>query len=81
MVPCAMDSSTPLAPDHIARSTAAMAAIAAADPAVLEARIAAPKLEAIRRDLRRAEGEDFRITLTPPGISQRIDAATCWSLF
>jgi hypothetical protein len=31
------------------------------------------KAEAIRREIRRAEGEDFRITLTPPGISQRTD--------
>jgi hypothetical protein len=39
----------------------------------LEARIDALKAEAIRRDIRRAEGEDFRITLTPPGTSQRTD--------
>jgi hypothetical protein len=39
----------------------------------LEARIDALKAEAIRREIRRAEGEDFRITLTPPGISQRTD--------
>jgi hypothetical protein len=39
----------------------------------LEARIDTLKAEAIRREIRRAEGEDFRITLTPPGISQRTD--------
>ena len=39
----------------------------------LEARIDALKAEAIRREIRRAEGEDFRITLTPPGTSQRTD--------
>ena len=36
-------------------------------------RIEALKAEAIRRDLRRAEGVDFRITLTPPATSQRTD--------
>jgi hypothetical protein len=35
--------------------------------------IDALKAEAIRCEIRRAEGEDFRITLTPPGISQRTD--------
>jgi hypothetical protein len=39
----------------------------------LEARIDALKTEAIRRDLRRAQGVDFRIVLSPPGISQRTD--------
>ena len=39
----------------------------------LEARIDALKAEAIRREIRRAEGADFRITLTPPGTSQRTD--------
>jgi hypothetical protein len=39
----------------------------------LEARIDALKAEAIRRDLRRAQGADFRIALSPPGISQRTD--------
>jgi hypothetical protein len=29
--------------------------------------------EAIRRGLRRAEGEDSKIMLTPPGTSQRTD--------
>jgi hypothetical protein len=38
-----------------------------------EARIDALKAEAIRREIRRAEGADFRITLTPPGTSQRTD--------
>ena len=33
----------------------------------LEARIGALKSEAIRRNLHRAQGEAFRITLTPPG--------------
>ena len=31
------------------------------------------KAEAIRRELRRAEGEAYRIVLTPPGTQQRID--------
>jgi hypothetical protein len=31
------------------------------------------KAEAIRRDLRRAEGDAYRIVLTPPGTSQRTD--------
>jgi hypothetical protein len=39
----------------------------------LKASIAALEEEAIRRGLRRAEGEDFKITLTPPGTSQRTD--------
>ena len=37
----------------------------------LEARVDALKAEAIRRELRRAEGEDYRITLTPPGTAGR----------
>ena len=40
---------------------------------VLEARIDALKAEAIRRELHRAEGQAFKITLTPPGTSQRTD--------
>jgi hypothetical protein len=44
----------------------------------LEARIAALKSEAIRRNLHRAEGEALRITLTPPGTSQR---ASMWGWF
>jgi hypothetical protein len=39
----------------------------------LEARIEVLKAEAIRRELRRAEGEAYRIVLTPPGTSQRTD--------
>jgi hypothetical protein len=39
--------------------------------AALEARIEVLKAEAIRRDLRRAEGEAYRIVLTPPGTGQR----------
>jgi hypothetical protein len=39
----------------------------------LEARVEVLKAEAIRRDLRRAEGEAYRIVLTPPGTSQRTD--------
>jgi hypothetical protein len=39
----------------------------------LEARIDALRAEAIRRDLHRAEGTLFRITLTPPGTQQRTD--------
>ena len=39
----------------------------------LEARVEVLKAEAIRRDLRRAEGEAYRIVLTPPATSQRTD--------
>jgi hypothetical protein len=39
----------------------------------LEARIEVLKAEAIRRELRRAEGEAYRIVLSPPGTSQRTD--------
>jgi hypothetical protein len=39
----------------------------------LKATITALEEEAIRRGLRRAEGADFKITLTPPGTSQRTD--------
>jgi hypothetical protein len=47
--------------------------LTAGEVGALEARIDALKAEAIRRDLRRAEGEGFRITLTPPGTQQRTD--------
>ena len=43
--------------------------------ATFEARIDALKAEAIRREIRRAEGGDFRITLTPPATSQHRQAA------
>ena len=39
----------------------------------LEARVEVLKAEAIRRDVRRAEGEAYRIVLTPPGTGQRTD--------
>jgi hypothetical protein len=39
----------------------------------LEARVEVLKAEAIRRELRRAEGEAYRIVLTPPGTGQRTD--------
>ena len=39
----------------------------------LDERHEALKAEAIRRELRRAEGALFKITLTPPGTSQRTD--------
>jgi hypothetical protein len=39
----------------------------------LKARITALEEEAIRRGLRRAEGADFKITLTPPSTSMRTD--------
>src|SRR5271170_614616 len=39
----------------------------------LEARLEVLKAEAIRRELHRAEGEAYRIVLTPPGTSQRTD--------
>jgi hypothetical protein len=38
---------------------------------VAAARIEALKAEAIRRELRLAEGEAYRIVLTPPGTAQR----------
>jgi hypothetical protein len=41
----------------------------------LEARVEVLKAEAIRRDLRRVEGEAYRIVLTPPGTGQRADKA------
>ena len=37
----------------------------------LEARVEVLKAEAIRRELRRVEGEAYRIVLTPPGTQQR----------
>jgi hypothetical protein len=37
----------------------------------LEARVEVLKAEAILRELRRAEGEAYRIVLTPPGTAQR----------
>jgi hypothetical protein len=40
---------------------------------VLEARIGELKAEAVRRCLHRAEGQVFRIVLTPPGTQQRTD--------
>lgn len=39
----------------------------------LQAAIAAIRAEAIRRELRRAEGLLFTITLSPPGRHQRLD--------
>jgi hypothetical protein len=39
----------------------------------LEARVEVLKAEAIRRELRRAEGEAYSIVLTPPGTGQRTD--------
>jgi hypothetical protein len=39
----------------------------------LEAQVDALKGEAIRRELHRAEGQAFKITMTPPGMSQRTD--------
>ena len=41
----------------------------------LDARADALKAEAIRRELRRVEGESYRIVLTPPGTQQRTDKA------
>jgi hypothetical protein len=41
----------------------------------LQARVEALKAEAIRRELRRAEGQAYRIVLSPPGTSQRTDKA------
>jgi hypothetical protein len=39
----------------------------------LKGRISALEEEAIRRGLRRAQGEDFKITLSPPSTSMRTD--------
>ena len=39
----------------------------------LQARVEALKAEAIRRELRRAEGAAYRIVLSPPGTQQRLD--------
>jgi hypothetical protein len=39
----------------------------------LEARVEVLKAEAIRREIHRAEGENYRIVLTPPGTQQRTD--------
>lgn len=39
----------------------------------LQARQAELKAEAVRRDLRRCEGELFRLTLTPPAEYERFD--------
>jgi hypothetical protein len=41
----------------------------------LEAQLAARKAEAIRRELSRAQGENYRIVLSPPGTQQRTDKA------
>jgi hypothetical protein len=41
----------------------------------LKAALARIKDEAIRRDLRRAEGALFRLSLTPPGRQTRLDRA------
>ena len=41
----------------------------------LKAALGRIKDEAIRRDLRRAEGALFRLTLTPPGRQSRLDRA------
>jgi hypothetical protein len=39
----------------------------------LEGRVEVLKAEAIRREIHRAEGENYRIVLTPPGTQQRTD--------
>ena len=47
----------------------------------LEARLDAYKAEGVRRDLREADGKLFRVTLTPPGISRRLDPRTLLAVF
>jgi len=42
---------------------------------VLKAALSDIKGEAIRRDLRRAEGNKFRLTLSPPSRQMRLDRA------
>ena len=41
----------------------------------LKAALGAIKDEAVRRELRRAEGTAFRLTLSPPGRQTRLDRA------
>src|SRR5271169_345997 len=47
----------------------------------IEARLDVLKAEAIRRELHRAEGEAYRIVLTPPGTSQRTDKPLLLKVF
>jgi ribosomal protein L29 len=46
-----------------------------AEIADLEAQLDAHKAEAVRRELREAEGKLFRVTLSPPSSQLRVDSA------
>jgi hypothetical protein len=58
-----------LTPSELADQVGALKA----DAADVESKIEAIKLEAIRRKLLSADGSMFRITLSPPGESRRVD--------
>jgi hypothetical protein len=47
----------------------------------LEAELDTLKAEAVRRDLREAEGKLFRVTLSPPGSHLRIDGTLLRRVF
>lgn len=64
----------PLDPE-IKRLRKLPAAALADEAGVLKARTEAIKDEAIRRGLRKAEGELWKISLSPPGESNRTDKA------
>jgi hypothetical protein len=60
--------------DPEVRKLRALSDGALADEAgALKAALGRIKDEAVRRDLRRAEGALFRLTLTPPGRQSRLD--------
>ena len=59
-----------LSPGELADAVGAVKA----NIADLEAELGALKAEAVRRDLREAEGELFRLALSPPGTQSRIDS-------
>ena len=52
-----------------------------AEIAAGEERLQAYKTEAVRRDLREADGTLFRVTLTPPGMQMRLDAKLLRQVF
>ena len=47
----------------------------------LETELGALKAEAVRRDLREADGELFRLALSPPGMQSRLDGALLRQVF
>jgi len=59
-------------PAHLREMTPGQLADAAGK---LKAALSDIKDEAIRRDLRRAEGNEFRLTLSPPSRQVRLDRA------